>query len=309
MATMELDTIEQVDIREIWKHEEYDFSQWLAKDENIALLSKEIGIQIKIINTEAKVGSFFADILAETSDSKNKIIIENQLEETDHDHLGKLITYASVYNANILIWIFRNIKEEHRRAIDWLNEKAGSSLYIFAIKIEAWKIGNSKPAPKFHVICSPNEWGKNVKNFIDNIELSEMQTIQLEFWTKFNKYLKDNNTKLKLRKPLAANWYVFSIGNTNVQIECTVYFKEEKLVCGVGIYKNDIYKKLLDKKDEINNQLGFEVTWEEYSEKEKYLVLCQKEEMNIKEIANYDSLFKWLKDRCEVFSIVFPKYY
>jgi hypothetical protein len=128
----QLGKLEKVNIREIWKNEAKDFTTWLAKEENLALLSAEIDIPLKLIKIEASVGSFSADILAEEENTGNKAIIENQLEETDHDHLGKIITYGSGFDAKYLIWIFRDIREEHRQAIDWLNEKT-DSLYIFAL--------------------------------------------------------------------------------------------------------------------------------------------------------------------------------
>ena len=129
-----LGKLSKVDIRTEWKNEAADFTKWLAQSENLAILSEEIGIDIKLIRTEASVGAFSADILAEEEETGRKIIIENQLESTDHDHLGKIITYGSGFDANILIWIFKEIREEHRQAIDWLNEKADTSLYIFAIQ-------------------------------------------------------------------------------------------------------------------------------------------------------------------------------
>ena len=130
-----LGKLEKIDLREIWKNEALDFTNWLAKEKNMSLLSDEIGIEIQLIKTEANVGGFSADILAEEENTGRKIIIENQLEKTDHDHLGKLITYASGFDADILIWIFKEIREEHRKAIDWLNERSDSSLNIFAIKM------------------------------------------------------------------------------------------------------------------------------------------------------------------------------
>ena len=121
---MQLGKLEKVkDLRSIWPHEAYDFTNWLAEDENLATLSDEIGIDIELITTEAKTGSFSTDILAfESTNSDNKIIIENQLEQTDHDHLGKIITYASGHDAKTIIWIVKKVREEHRQAIDWLNE-------------------------------------------------------------------------------------------------------------------------------------------------------------------------------------------
>ena len=142
------------DLRSVWKHEANDFTNWLAEEENLNTLGEEIGIDIELISTEAKTGSFSTDILASESNTNNKIIIENQLESTDHNHLGKIITYASGHDAKIIIWIVKDVREEHRQAIDWLNEHTDEEINIFLCKIELWKIGNSEIAPKFQIMMN-----------------------------------------------------------------------------------------------------------------------------------------------------------
>ena len=153
-----LGKLNQVDLRHIWVHEALDFTQWLAKPDNLAILSDEIGIDITLTQTEAHVGRFNVDILAEEENTGRKIIIENQLEPTNHDHLGKLITYASGYDAEIVIWIVEDARDEHTRAIDWLNEHTDENINFFLIKMELWQIGDSLPAPKFQIISQPNNW-------------------------------------------------------------------------------------------------------------------------------------------------------
>jgi hypothetical protein len=145
--SIKLGKLEKGDLRKVWLHEAIDFTNWLALDENLKLLSDEIGIDIKLLQTEALVGKFIADILAEEENTGRKVIIENQLEATNHDHLGKIITYASGYDAEIIIWIVESTREEHIRAIDWLNEHTDEDIDFFLIKMEIWKIGNSPYAP------------------------------------------------------------------------------------------------------------------------------------------------------------------
>lgn len=123
---MQLSKLDKVDLREVWKHEALDFTNWLAKPENLELLSAEIGIDISLIQTEASVGNFNIDILAEEENTGRKIVIENQLESTDHDHLGKIITYASGFDTEIIVWIVKSVRDEHKQAIDWLNEHTES---------------------------------------------------------------------------------------------------------------------------------------------------------------------------------------
>jgi len=134
-----LSRISKVEPRDIWSLEP-DFTRWLAEKENLDILSEEIGVDIKLIKTEASVGKFSVDILAEEEMTGRKIIIENQLEDANHDHLGKIITYASGYDAEIIIWIVRDLRDEHQKAIDWLNEHTDENIGFFLIKIELWQI-------------------------------------------------------------------------------------------------------------------------------------------------------------------------
>lgn len=157
---MKLGRIQQVELGEIWKDEAINFTNWLAKPENLDLLSEEIDIELSLIDTECNVGKFNIGIYAEEVNTDRRVIIENQLERTDHDHLGKLITCASGIDAEIIVWIVKEVLEEHQQAIDWLNENTDEKINFFAVRIEMWKIGNSEPAPKFHIISKPNIWNK-----------------------------------------------------------------------------------------------------------------------------------------------------
>ena len=173
MIEAKLGRLEKGDLRKVWLNEALDFTQWLALEENLRLLSDEIGIDIKLLQTEVSVGKFHADILGEEEITGRNVIIENQLNITHHDHLGKIITYASGYDAEIIIWIVEDTREEHVRAIDWLNEHTDEDIYFFLIKIEVWKIGDFPYAPKFQVISQPNDWAKEVKIATSHTELSD----------------------------------------------------------------------------------------------------------------------------------------
>ena len=140
---MQLSKIKRVDLRKVWKNEALDFTTWLAESENLELLSEEIEIEISLIQTEASVGKFKVDILAEENNTGRKIVIENQLDSTDHDHLGEIITYVSGFDAEIVIWIVQNVRDEHKQAIDWLNEHTDQKVNIFAIQMEVWQIAES----------------------------------------------------------------------------------------------------------------------------------------------------------------------
>ena len=173
------------DLREVWPHEALDFTPWLAEEKNLALLADAVGLEITVDETESKVGDFNVDIYATETGTERRIIIENQLEDTNHDHLGKLITYASGKGADIVIWIVKRAREEHRAAIEWLNNHTDENISFFLIEIKLYKIGNSDPAVKFEIIEKPNDWTKEVKKQSTN---APAQQFRLEYWTAFNEY-------------------------------------------------------------------------------------------------------------------------
>ncbi len=159
---MTLGKLEEIkDLRSVWKHEAQDFTPWLSR--NIDELSAEIGIDIEVEETESNVGDFSVDIFARDADTGRRIIIENQLEDTDHDHLGKLITYASGKDADLVIWIVKHAREEHRSAIEWLNNHTDDEIGFILCELKLYRINNSEPAPKFIVIERPNDWAKEMK--------------------------------------------------------------------------------------------------------------------------------------------------
>ena len=169
MTEIKLGKLEKItDLRTIWKNEEYDFTPWLAKDTNIKLLSDEIGIPIKVKKTEAPVGKYSLDILAENEDTNENIIIENQLEITNHDHLGKILVYGAGYDAKTIIWIVKDANEEHKQAIEWLNEHSDDSINLFLVKVELFRIGDSDIAPHFEIVSQPNDWTKTIRTTQNN---------------------------------------------------------------------------------------------------------------------------------------------
>jgi len=312
-GSSKLGTLNKVDIREIWKNEATDFTKWLAKEANLSALGDEIGIGMNLVRTEAGVGVFSADILAEEQNTGRKIVIENQLEQTDHDHFGKLFTYGSGLDAGILIWICRNIREEHRQAIDWLNEKTDNSLNIFAIKMEVWKIGDSKPAPKFQVICSPNDWAKTVKDVSKGSggnKLSETNLLQLDFWNEFNTYMNERNPGFKARKPRPQHWYDMAIGSSQANISLTVSFTKNFIRIELYIPDNkELYAKLVNEKDEIEKELNLSLNWNELPKAKASSIAISKNVSQVKRKETWEELFAWYGDLVNKFTDIFPKYF
>ena len=158
MTTPNLAKIERVDLREAWPNEAQDFTPWLA--ENIGELGEALGMDLELQQTEASVGGYSLDVLATDLNDNTPVVIENQLDSTDHDHLGKLLTYAAGYDAKVLVWLTKEFRDEHRAALDWLNERTDDDTQFFGVVVELWRIGDSLPAPHFKLAASPNGWRK-----------------------------------------------------------------------------------------------------------------------------------------------------
>ncbi len=161
---MKLGKIEEVPLRKIWKNEARDFTPWLADQENLDTLGDVLGLGLVEAEQETKVGNFSADIHCKIENDNRTVIIENQIESSNHDHLGKTIVYASGVNASVVVWIVKNARPEHVSAVEWLNEHTDSDIGFFLVEIHAIKIGDSDPAPQFNVVTQPNEYMKAVKN-------------------------------------------------------------------------------------------------------------------------------------------------
>ena len=289
-----LGKLKKIDLREAWKHEALDFTQWLAKDENLALLSEEIGVDINLIETEANVGSFNVDIPAEDSNGR-KIVIENQLESTNHDHLGKIITYASGYNAGIIIWIVKDVRNEHKQAIDWLNEHTDEKINFFAIKLELWQIDGSPYAPKFQIISKPNEWAKIMKAPISS--LTERKLKLLDFWTALNEYLNNKNSEINPQKPSSDHWNNISVGTSKAHISLTALAKEKKIGCEFYIPDNkELYFYLVEHKEEIEQIFGQELYWQELKGKKASRISISRDNFNLYEDNDWEKDFAWFEN-------------
>ncbi len=214
MKHYDLGTIEKVDLKSVWPHEALDFTKWLAEESNLALLSEAVGMDLELREVESAVGSFCADIYAADTATGAKVIIENQLEDTNHDHLGKIITYAAGKGAQVVIWIVRHARDEHRQAIEWLNAHTDDEAAFFLVEIEVWSIGDSLPAPRFNVVEQPNEWARAVKA---SEGLSETDKIKLAYWTRYREVAEatpDFMKEFSPRKPAKDHWSTLSCGSS-----------------------------------------------------------------------------------------------
>ncbi len=283
--------LEEVDVRELWKHEQYDFSNWLSQDENIEYLNDIVGLTLIDVDKEVYVGPYRCDIVAKDETSGITVIVENQLEGTNHDHLGKIITYASGLDAKVMIWIVKEAKEEHRAAIEWLNNNTNNEISFFLLEIHAYKIGDSKPAPKFEVVEKPNDFVKRSKKNIESGELNKSQGERLNFWEQFNQIVISRGKPFNLRKPTTDHWYDVAMGTSDAHIAIDLVNKDGRIV--VECYIND-NKELFDSfeshKEEIENELGFSLIWDRLDGKKASRIKYRIQGLNFDDHSNYNDL-------------------
>ena len=197
--TRGLGRIERIDdLREAWPREDTDFTPWLA--EHISELGAALGLEIELQEQEAQVGTFYLDLLAREPLTNRTVIIENQLEPTNHDHLGKLLTYAGGYDANVVVWVAKNFRDEHREAIDWLNRHTNEDAEFFGVAVELWKIDASRPAPHFNVVAAPNEWQRETKRSAQDANKSERNLRYQAFFQKLADALTERDSRMSARR-------------------------------------------------------------------------------------------------------------
>ena len=307
---VDLKRLEEIrDLRKIWPDEAHDFTPWLASDDNITALSDAIGIDIEVEEPESSVGSFSLDILAREVGSNRVIIIENQLEDTDHDHLGKLITYASGKSANVVIWITKRAREEHRSAIEWLNNHTDDDIGFFLCEIKLYRIGDSDPAVKFEVIEKPNDWAKEIKK---TDSLSPNKQRRLEFWKAFNEHAYQDKQFAKAfrpRKPSTSAWMDFAIGSSACHLSANQIIKRGGEI-SVELYireDKDLFHTLYSSKNTIEKELGFELDWRELPEGKASRILITKP-TNLEDRSNWEVDFDWIMDTLLKMKKAFSKY-
>ena len=301
---MGIGRLERVDIRKIWKHEQYDFSDWLAKKENIEELNNILGVSLVDVEKEKAVGDFRCDLYGIDEGSGKVVLIENQLDSTNHDHLGKIITYGAVLNASVIVWIVTTARQEHRKAIEWLNSHFDDEVSFFLIEVKAYKIGNSDPAPQFNIVEQPNDFAIGVKTAKND---SEVQ--RLAFWSRFNEVLESENYPLNKRKATTHHWYDISMGSSNCHLSINLVNKDNKIrVCLYITNNKEFYDELYTKKDEIENKLGYELEWNRLDDAIASTISTYIMGLDFKNPSNYDELIK--KSICKVLELrkVFKEY-
>lgn len=294
------------DLRSVWPHEANDFTKWLAEEENLSLLGDAIGIELELEERESSVGSFSVDILAKESGTNRRVIIENQLEDTNHDHLGKLITYASGKGAEVIVWIVKRARDEHRQAIEWLNQHTDGNIGFFLLEIELWQIGGSEKAPRFNVVEKPNDWSKTMKTIEG---LSETELLKLDFWTGFNDEMSNSMEFQKMfrtRKASPQHWYDLSIGSSAYHISLTINTLKQNI--GAGLYIDDdkeLFRRYKKHEAEITEQLNSIVEWREARKACRIVIVT---DINPKKRECWGKAYNWFLEKAIVFKDIASKF-
>ena len=319
MADVLISTLESVDVRKVWPDESRDFTPWLAEPENLTRLGEALGLTLEPRGTEQAVGSFSADILCRRldggSDDESWVVIENQFGRTNHDHLGKLLTYTAGLSARTVVWIAEEFRDEHRAALDLLNASTTREYAYFGVEIELLKIDESRPAPRFNVVVKPNDF---IKRPDPDSEPSEAKRLQLEFWTSFQT-LMDSNTAIPCSRPKATSYMLHSIrGATGIRVASTFSpLNSVERSFSIGELRVDLvfgraadqslFDQLLESREGIEQEAGQQYDWKAPTSESRARIFVQRDA----EFTNRDrwpGYQAWLKTEVErMFRVLVPK--
>lgn len=302
---MKLIKQKQINPRKMWPNEAQNFTPWLA--ENIAELGEKIGLELEVVGQEVSVGPYSADILAKDIDTDAYVVIENQLEKTNHDHLGKSITYASALGAKTIVWIATDFTDEHKKALDWLNDNTNEELAFWGIQLELWQISEETASMRLNIVSRPSTNIKTIKSKSNNE--SESRNTQLEFWTKFRDKLQSTKKIPTLQTPKPRYWYDVRIGRSNILL--SNFCSTQKNMVGVRLYIRSsvvdlYYPVLLAKKEEINKALCCDPIWDANPDaKDKTIGISF--DTDLTDADKMEEALDWLVQQTIVFYNVFSK--
>ena len=303
-----LGEFKQVDLRTIWRNEASDFTPWLAEDENLAKLSEVLGLDLEVEATEVAAGPYSADILATDTPSGDYVVIENQLNRTNHDHLGKLITYGSVLDARAVVWIASDFTEEHSKALDWLNELSNGETSFFGIRVGVWQIDESKPAVRFELVSQPPEESRRAAVTKAGGDLKGAKMTQLEWWTQFRTRLLEQGVTRSAQSPRGKYWFNVPLGRTGVKISNTANVEQGRI--GVRVYfqgrhgGDRVLEALLDQREEIESEIGSKLIWNPNPHKRDKVVYVHRE-LELSDRSAWPPALDWMVEQTRSFRSAF----
>lgn len=293
-----LGKLQRISLRKAWAHEAGEFTPWLAQADNLILLAETLGIdELELVGTEHPVGDFKVDILC--SDNGGKVIIENQLDKTNHTHLGQILTYAAGVGARKVIWVAESFRTEHVAALEFLNQHTTDELDFFAVEIELWRIGDSPMAPSFNVVVKPNDWAKTgQQNAKAAATMTPTKQRQLKFWTDWQTWLQAKGSSLRTQKPSPQHWTNIALGRSGVHLAATVNTREKRL--GMEVYidhdnSKDIFRQLKAHQTLVDQALGAQLEWMELPDGHACRILQVRADAALDNESQWPEYFAWLE--------------
>ena len=276
MTNQQLGRIEAVDLRQIWQHEANDFTPWLAG--HLDLLGEALNLDLSLVESEGQVGPFAVDVVADSG--SGLVVIENQLEQTDHSHLGQLLTYAAGRDAQTLIWITPQFRDEHRAALDWLNHWTSEEIEVYGVEVRAIRIGDSMPAPEFRPVAFPNTWSRQA----GGVSSSRAASGDVERYREFYQPLIDEAQKrgwTNRSRASAVRHQSFPSTAPDRRVTFGLEFRQSRrnraVTVSVRMATEDldrnraIYDALHSDREAIEAELGWEVEWVPLRRKAAYV--------------------------------------
>jgi uncharacterized protein DUF4268 len=309
----DLGRLKRVDLRKIWPTEAQHFTRWLASEDNLALLGDTLGIDLEPEAVEQNVGPFRADILCKDTLSDRWVLIENQLERTDHTHLGQLITYAAGLDAVTIVWIAARIRDEHRAACDWLNDITASDVRFFALEVELWRIGDSPAAPKFNVVSKPNDWSREAEKGAQARSVAGLTPLKeqyLAYWTDFRELAEHSEAGMRFSPPTASQYIVIGLGH-NSHVYCAISSQNRSTRVGINFSDErgaEFYHFCKQRRDEIEAALGFALEWDDKPDRQRSIAEISKRDQDPTDESDWPRQHKWLVDHASRLHTVFKPY-
>jgi hypothetical protein len=272
-----LGRLQKVELRDAWPHEAGNFTPWLAQSENLALLGEAIGIELVFEAMEKPVENFSADILAKDVATDRWVLIENQLEQTDHSHLGQILTYAAGLDAQTIIWIAKEFREPHRAAIDYLNHISAPEFNFFGVQLELFRIGDSDFAPSFNVVAKPNDWSKQIMaKATDRAEATERHQEWMDYWSGFFPIAETFGVKLVNKKPPKEGWCrIEQLKSGDPNAAAWVHWSNAKfraLIWLQGSNRMELFDELYHSRTDIQQAVSLPVIWDRMETKKSSMI-------------------------------------
>ncbi|SMF72093.1 DUF4268 domain-containing protein [Allosphingosinicella indica] len=307
VSITELGRLQKVDLRDAWPHEAHNFTPWLAQEENLRLLGDTLGLEMELEAVEKAVDSFSADILARDTIEGGWILIENQLEQTNHSHLGQILTYAAGLNAKTVVWIAREFREPHRAAVDYLNEVSSQEYNFFGVQLELYRIGDSPLAPRFDVVAKPNGWSKRlVARTKEGGALAATKQEWVDYWTRFIESPEAGELKLAARVPPKEGWCrVEQLRSGDASVATWLHNNDvqARVVLWVqGPFAKAMFDHLSISKNEIERELGTILSWDRMDGKKSSMIAI---ETKAGDGTGEAAEFKWLAEWAAKFATAF----